>query len=337
MNISIYKPVITPDAFCPSIEKALRCPPDIEGSIRRIQNTVNSLPSETLYISRQKNKVIFYSVLEGKQTYLPKHSDRIYPLARKRYLLLLLEILQLTESKKPADIRRRESLLKRLKDLIHTYAKGNLDLRKIVLTGKQYKWYTGDFRQKHIDPASALKTASGIPVRSKSERDIINASENLAVPLHYEEQSVIYVRPLVEGLRDELLSLCKTGEERRNFKRKQLYHFQDGSIWWNVPPELEWMNTRGSIWKSYYPPDGTIAIYNDIIILLADGTFFFWEHEGLIEEFVYRRNATERTAVMRITGTADRESLLETYEQDVDCREKINDILERYILPRLWF
>ena len=97
------------------------------------------------------------------------------------------------------------------------------------------------------------------------------------------------------------------------------------------------MNTHGSIWRSYFPPKGTIVIYNDFKIMLADGTIFIWEHEGLMNFFIYRCNATERVAIMKITHTVDKENILETYQDQIDSREKIIDVITEYILPRLWF
>ena len=336
MNISKYKPVIMPNTFCASIGKALQSPFDVDSSMKRIRNTLNSLPAGKLYISKQKHKVTFYSMIDGKQSYLSKQSNLIHPLARKRYLELLLEILQLTTSTKVSDMKRRRLLIYKLEDLIYVYSKGNLDLAQIVLTSKQYRWYTRDFWQKFIDPSKSLETASGVLVRSKSERDIINAAESMAVPLHYEEQTIIFVRPLVEKLRDDLIRRFKSGEQP-GFSKGQLYAFKNENIHWNVPAELEWMNVHGSIWKSYYPADGTVAIYNDFVIMLANGELFIWEHSGLMDHFIYRCNSSERVAVMKYTGVTSRNNFLETYEHDIDTPEKLINIIERTILPRLWF
>ena len=53
--------------------------------------------------------------------------------------------------------------------------------------------------------------------------------------------------------------------------------------------------------------------------------------------FIYRCNATERVAIMKITHTVDKENILETYQDQIDSREKIIDVITEYILPRLWF
>ena len=71
--------------------------------------------------------------------------------------------------------------------------------------------------------------------------------------------------------------------------------------------------------------------------MFADGSIFIWEHEGLILEFIYRIHASERGSVMKITNAVDRDNFIETYENDVDTPEKVIDIIERKILPRLWY
>ncbi|MBQ3322780.1 MAG: hypothetical protein IJH05_08065 [Firmicutes bacterium] len=97
------------------------------------------------------------------------------------------------------------------------------------------------------------------------------------------------------------------------------------------------MNSQGSIWKTYEPFDGTIELFNDFMIMLADGTIIIWEHEGLMDDFIYRCNSSERASVIKYTGTVDKDNLIETYEHDIDTPEKLIDMIEHRILPRLWF
>ena len=267
--------------------------------------------------------------VDGKQRHISKDAATIHNLAKKKYLCILLDILLLTNSTRKKDIQRRHKLIERLKKLIETFERGKLDLRQIVLTNQQYHWFTGEFVRKRIDADKAIRTACGILVRSKSERDIVNYSEGLAVPLHYEERMLVYVKPLVDELEREL--------KQEGLFNRELYRYINGNINWNVPPEYAWINTRGSIWKSYHPPTGKIMIFNDFRIMLADGSILIHEHSGLMSKFRYRQNETERIAVMKITGSVDRNHLIETYEQEIDTPEKLIDIIEKYILPRLWF
>ena len=320
---------IKASAFNKSIEAALRDPVNPSESIERIKRSIANLPKGKVYATKRKKEVVFYIVENGHQKYLSKKSDLIHPLARKSYLTLLLRILELTGAAKARDIRKRQELIGKLQELISTYERGNLEIARIVLTSKQYKWLTESFEQKKIDTTKSYKTAGGVHVRSNAEKDIINKCDELAVPVHYEERQYIKVLPLVDKLKEELAEMGLANGE--------LYSYGSGGTTWNVPAELGSMNARGSIWRSYYPPRGTLKIFNDFKVMFADGTLFIWEHEGMMELFVYRFNASERTAVMKYTGTVDRDHLLETYEQDVDTPEKIIDIIEKYILPRLWF
>ena len=325
---------ILAQSFNRSIIIALQNPPDAKASAARIQRIINSLPKGKLYSSNHGSNVSFYTMQDGHQKYMSQRSNNTHALARKSYLMLLQEILELTASDRPADILRRDTLIAKLQKLILSFERGNLNLARIVLTSEQYKWFTRSFVQKKIDPSKAHQAACGLFVRSNSEKEIINTSEDLALPLHYEEKQTIYVFPLVQKLRDELVS---EGFLREDAKVEQLFDFRKGITTWNVPSEFQWMNTHGSIWKSYFPPKGTIVIYNDFKIMLADGTIFIWEHEGLMDFFIYRCNATERITVMKTTHTVDKENILETYQDQVDSPEKLIAVITKYILPRLWF
>ena len=319
--------------FCASIEKALEMAIkesiDIEGSINRIKKIIRGLPEGSLIVSDQESRVTFFSVVDGKQRYLSKKDERIYSLARRRYLTTLLEILTLLKSNRKMDIEKRKKLIKRLQQFIRACERGHLEVARIILTRKQYQWFSGVFRQKEIDEKEAIKTAKGLPVRSKSEKDIINSLDDYAVPLHYEEQQIIFVKPLVDKLRD---SLIKRGDLRGN-----LYTYYNRQIYWNIPRELEWMNAPGSIWKTYDARKGTITMYNDIKTIFADGTLFLHEHEGMMHDFHYRCNASERASILKYVGVVDKEHFLETYEHDIDSPEKRENIIERKILPHIWF
>lgn len=317
------------EAFCKSIEIALKNPPDPKGSIERIRKSLNRLPEGPLYVSTKSHNISFYTKVDGKQKYLSKKSSQIHSLARRRYQSMLLEILQLTDSSRKSDIERRAACIGRLQEFIRSCAKGGLDIAPIVLTKAQHNWFAGNFKQKHINPNSPFKTANGLPVRSKSERDVINSYDNLAVPIHYEEQMIIDVRLLVDKLERTLL--------KEGLLKGLLYSFDKNGICWNVPRELQWMNAKGSIWKTYDPPYGALSIFNDVRGMFADGSLFVHEHEGMMDDFVYRCNSSERSSIIKFTGTVSRDNFIETYEQEIDTLEKASAIVERLVLPRLWF
>ena len=320
---------LSPDGFCKSIEIALKNPPDPKRSIERIRKSLNRLPEDSLYVSSQDHNITFYTKVDGEQKYLSKKTKQIHSLARRRYQTMLLEILQLSDSSRKKDIKRRAACICKLQDFIRGCAKGGLDIAPIVLTKTQRNWFTRDFKQKYINLDSPFKSANGMPLRSKSERDVINSYDDFAVPIHYEEQMIIDVRSLVDKLERTLL--------KEGSLKGLLYSFDDKRIYWNVPRELQWMNTRGSIWKTFDPPSGTLAIFNDVRGMFADGSLFVHEHEGMMDDFVYRCNASERSSIIKYTGVVSRDNFIETYEQEIDTPEKAHAIVERLVLPRLWF
>ena len=166
-------------------------------------------------------------------------------------------------------------------------------------------------------------------MKSKSERGIMNTMHSFAVPAHYEEERSIIVQPFVDRLYYEL--------RENNLLKGNLCYMRGPACYWRVPKELEWMNTPGSIWKSYNPRTGRIYIYNDFKILLASGEIIIWEHHGLCFDFSYRNNAGERLMILKFTHSVPRGNLIETFEHDVESREQIAEILRHEVLPRLWF
>ena len=216
-------------AFNKSIEKALQNPLNPEDSIERIKRSIYNLPNGRLYAAKREKEVIFYIVENGHQKYLSKKSNLIHPLARKSYLTILQRILKLTGSTRVKEIQKRRVLIGRLQELISTYERGNLEIARIVLTSKQYKWLTGNFEQKRIDQTKSHQTASGIYVRSNAEKDIINTCDEWAVPVHYEERQYIKVVSLVNRLKEELAEMGLANGE--------LYSFRNGRTVWNVPAE----------------------------------------------------------------------------------------------------
>ena len=197
------------------------------------------------------------------------------------------------------------------------------------MTSKQYKWYTGNYNKKYISTGDAHQSTGGEYVRSKSERDILNTMHSLAVPVHYEEELSVIVQPLVDQL---YYALDKKGLIHGN-----LYYHRDGVCYWRVPKELDWMNSRGSVWKTYNPRTGRIRMFNDFRIMLASGEIVIWEHHGLCSDFTYRNNAGERVMILKFTRSVPRNNLIESFEHDADSPEKIAEILRLEVLPRLWF
>ena len=69
-------------------------------------------------------------------------------------------------------------------------------------------------------------------------------------------------------------------------------------------------------------------MHPDIKTIFADGSVFLHEHEGMMDRSIYRVNASERSAILKYTGTIQPENFLETYEYNVDTPEKRAAIVE---------
>lgn len=328
--------LIPVDDFKTSIGFAFEAEFDSAASLKRLQGMLNNLPEKKLYSRKHNLSYSYYVVEDGHQRYIPKSEDELYNLARAMYLRILIRIIQTIHDQKTGSsssvnslIHNRVILIRELFQLIDNYDAGHLDLSRIVLTQKQYKWYYSNFRRKKIYLPEAQYTERKVPVRSRSEQGIGNRIERLVFVYHFEEQMRINVRPLVDALEKKLLASGKL--------KGLICEYQGGVCYWNVPPELESMNAVGSVWKSYDIRTGCITIYPDFKIILADGEKIIWEHEGLFNDFIYRFTSSERIGLMKYTDTVKEENLITTFERDVDGPEKIDDIIRRRVLPRLWF
>ena len=337
------KPTLDPNAVVRSLHGAIITTQDYAAACTRLNNRLRRLPMEPLHPDHQHNGVFFYS----NGNYLRKGSDQLYSLARRRYCESLLDVITLI-SEQPAISVQRDPLhsgkrdplhsgpcapaFAKLEKLIHDFADGRLELERILLTKRQYTWYNRDYPRKPFSGNQIgrdLFNPQGDRVMSKSEQNIGIALWDLAGPCHYEETLHINVQRLVDRLRAEL--------QERGQLTKQLFYYQGGSCLWNVPEHLQWMNAFGSIWRTYDSRSGCIRIHPDYTIMLADGSLLYWEHEGLLENFVYRANSTERICVMQIVGGIPRENILETTEVEANDRQTLDRIIQDRILPGLWF
>lgn len=326
----------TADTVIRSLHAAIHKTSDYSSACARLRNRLRPFPKESLHISHQHGGVYFYC--NGK--YLRKKSTTLYSLARKRYCDTLLNVLTLFSQAPPVRSPEKQdhwdrcdAALANLDDLIRDFADGNLQLERILLTQEQYAWYTSRYRKKPFPRIASQDRELTIPygdrVLSKSEQNIGYTLWDFAVPCHYEEQLQIDVKELVSSLRIEMQRQAPPGW--------QLFCYQGGSCYWNVPEEMAWMNAPGSLWRTYDSRTGCICIHPDYTIMLADGSLLFWEHEGLMTNFVYRANAGERTNIMRLAGNIPRERLIETLEPQANDRQALERIVETRVLPCLWF
>lgn len=335
------KQYISADAFKRSIIEALKEKQDFDPSLKLVRGFLSQAGPGTLNICRRRKYVSFLKYENGRQIPLRKSSAELYRLARKRYLTQLLKILKLYDISSSHESRRLDSLIRERDDLvlklmalIDDYENGNLDIARIVMTPKQYAWYTKPFRQKTIPEAGNNITGGGVITRSKSEKELGNEFEYWAAFYHYEERMTLYVFELVKALYSQVQEYYR--KSRLN-PPSQLFYYSHGTCIWNVPPELQWMNVPGSCWRTYNERTGNLTIYNDFRFMTADSSTVILEHAGLLDDFVYRNNATERISLLKLTGTLPKENILETSEQETGDVNLIHTIIKRDILPRLWF
>lgn len=325
------KQFLIPDNFISSLRIAICTHPDPKDSIKRIRGIISKLPQAPLYVTRDHGWVCFYEGTETGKTYLRKRSDKLYLLARNRYLHELMKTL-LFRIDYGYDSPKCANQFEQLAKLIRDFANGNLDIARIALTPKQYNWFTGSYRQKPLSPVDGIDTlliAQGVNVRSKSEQNVGNTLWKFAVPNHYEEQLRINVQRLVDELTSDLT--------KANQLKSNLFYYHGGSCFWNVPAELQFMNSSGSVWHTYDYKTGCITMHPDFTIMLFDGSLVYWEHEGLFVKITYRVNAMERISIMRLSNDINPNSIIETTERESNNYEALEEIIRTRIIPNLWF
>ena len=143
-------------------------------------------------------------------------------------------------------------------------------------------------------------------------------------------KTVINVKPFVD-------SLCEALQKAGFPSSRKPYYYNNGVCYWNVPREFDFMNLPGSVWHTYDARTGTVLIYPDFTIMLNDGSLFIWEHDGLIDQPLYRFNAGERFFVLQVCNSISRENMLVSYEKDVTDAKALQNLIRDYILKRLWF
>ncbi|MDO4176561.1 MAG: hypothetical protein Q4D99_03675 [Bacillota bacterium] len=333
------KQLLDPDAVRKSISLALEQDFDIDAAIKRVNGFLANLPAQQIFVRKNRGSYVFYQSIDGNMQYMPKTTPLLYKLCRRQYLEYVLDVLELKNELKSCTNNSSRKINTVYRDLdnaksqinlfIEKCARGNLDIARIVLSGKQYRWYSGRFIKKAINKGNAYTTGNDIAMRSKSERDIGNIYESLAVPYHYEEHLSLFVHPLIIKFEEMLRS--------NNQLSNYLYYRKDNRCIWKVPAEYEWMNSAGSIWKTYQPNSGKISMFNDFRIMLADSSFIIHEHEGMADEFKYRCNASERVFILEMSKEIERNNIFYTFEDEVSNREHFRDMVVKKILPRLWF
>lgn len=273
------------------------------------------MPEGSLNIKRSRGYYYFYHYIDSRQVPIRNNMAFVYRLARKKYLSYII----------------RNCSRNAVSKLLDSFVAAGLSLPRITLTPRQYRWTTSSY-PKNSGWKENLKycTPAGVAVRSKSERDIGSRLEYYAVPYRYDMLFKINVSVIVKGLREHL-----AGNKHWHYEPHKLFTYQNGHCVWNVPAELQWMNSPGSIWRSYDSISDTITISVDFTIMLRDGSLLLWEHAGLCLNPIYRCNTSERIFVIRAASFAPIENTVFTTENDILDLADIDRIICDVILPRL--
>ena len=78
--------------------------------------------------------------------------------------------------------------------------------------------------------------------------------------------------------------------------------------------------------------DGEWTCPDFLIDRLRDGAPVLWEHFGLMDDDAYRKSAIEKTALYMRHGFLLNDRLICTYERDIQKADRIQNIIEQYIL-----
>lgn len=151
--------------------------------LKRELKALESKGAGVLYWRTKHNKLYFWESRKNKQRGITLNQNKIYSLARLKYLRLRFNGLR----------NINEDRWKNMLDsLIESFEKANLELSRILLTKEQYEWALSPQSENPLYRENLkYKTTNGVLVRSKSEQAIGNMLELLGVPYRYEPEMIL--------------------------------------------------------------------------------------------------------------------------------------------------
>lgn len=161
-------------------------------SIRRelavIEKELASLPEGYLSLNRKYGKTYFVETSDGGRRGITRDQDKVFLLARKKYLLLrkalLLSDLSSIQSIGASADNARPSIIK----ILNEFAKADLDVYHITLTPEQRSWMLAPYQTNTYRPEDLkFSTSTGKKVRSKSERTIADQLALYGLAFRYEQ------------------------------------------------------------------------------------------------------------------------------------------------------
>lgn len=76
---------------------------------------------------------------------------------------------------------------------------------------------------------------------------------------------------------------------------------------------------------------GNHTYYPDFMVMRSDGSIVLWEHLGLMDVEGYRARALEKIENYRKSGYVQHSNLICTYENDIENRQVLDEIIRRFI------
>ena len=102
------------------------------------------------------------------------------------------------------------------------------------------------------------------------------------------------------------------------------------------------VNTVGTLWDLHETTEGISIYLEDVLRGVGEDdltkTTAFANETRTVESLALQRYLFgDGSETAYANYQQNKENLLETYQEDIDSPEKLKDIIEKYVLPRLWF
>lgn len=152
------------------------------------------LKGGTIYIKHGRKGLIVTEYKNGKEKAIGKNKDKVYKLARRRYLLSMTRQLEEVCSELNRLSRNIRTTCKKYDQtsFLESCRELNLDLTKVCSSTEQQKWMEeNEETNPHFKESAKYITKNGIAVRSKSEKIIADMLVDWGIVFKYEMPLVI--------------------------------------------------------------------------------------------------------------------------------------------------
>lgn len=150
-----------------------------------LKKEIKNTPGGNLYIKNTKGYKIFTEYADGQEHSIGKDKDRIYTLARRKYISALYSQMESdykSLKKFFADIKKHDCGHK-IDLLLKEYDTTGLDMSRILLSPEQQAWLSQPYERNPSYPKELkFLTTNGVLMRTKSELMIANRLEYFFIP-----------------------------------------------------------------------------------------------------------------------------------------------------------